>query len=164
MRHPHVSDAVDETLKALAEGAAERYALVCRAAYEAGQLRQAVLRKVPHGAVFSMPVYTFGQFVVELAKRLGLRPHRQVGEIQRELLVADVLRELRDRGEIPTLATGANMQGVARSLAQAFASWHAAGAAPDAIENALGSDASATHKAIAGLTACSRPLSETVST
>lgn len=105
-----------------------------------------------------MPVYTFDQLVAELARRLDLPAARPIGEIQREMLVAEALaRHAADgisagagAGAQKALARGAGIDGVARSLAELFMEWGEAGADADALEGALTARASAAAKRAAG--------------
>jgi len=128
-------------------GHSYEYALVCRGALEAGAIRRAALASVLGGAAFAMPVYTFDQFAAELGRRLGLPARRSIGDIQRELLVAECLAQHAAAeaggGELKLLARGAGMTGVARSLAELFVEWDQAGADPESLEQALTVGASA---------------------
>ena len=128
-------------------GHSYEYALVCRGSLEAGAIRRAALASVPGGAAFAMPVYTFDQFAAELGRRLGLPARRSIGDIQRELLVAECLAQHAAAeaggGEVKLLARGTGMAGVARSLAELFVEWDQAGADPESLEQALKAGASA---------------------
>jgi ATP-dependent helicase/nuclease subunit B len=130
-------------------GKVRAYAMVCRGSFEAAAIRRAVLRAVPNGVVFAMPVYTFDQLISELGRRLDVPAARPIGQIQRELLVAECLAQhaAAGAGSSPTgmLAPGRAKDGVARSLAELFVAWDEAGADPDALLSVL--TAHAAHAA-----------------
>ncbi|MCR4426735.1 MAG: hypothetical protein NUW23_11225, partial [Firmicutes bacterium] len=110
---PYIPRVIDAILR----GRQHTVALVAASPRFASRAREQVAAELGDGAAFEIPIYGFDSFVMHILNRVGRR-RRTVGDLERELIVGQLLREARAQHELLAFGPSADKPGFARAIGE----------------------------------------------